>query len=83
MRKFKDLDEVEEWLAPMDYTGFWFAVESLKLKLQDRRHCDAQITSGEVEEKLILGVLKSMARMEIGERHGLRWRAPTPWVKAV
>ena len=83
MRKFKDLDEVEEWLAPMDFAGFWFAVEPLELTLQDRGHCDEQIKRQEVDEKLILGVLKSMARMEIGERQGLRWRAPTPWVKAV
>jgi hypothetical protein len=83
MRKFKDLDEIEEWLAPMDYQGFWYALEPYELVLQERAHCDGQIKSGEVEETLVLSVLKSMARMEIGERQSLHWRAPTPWVQEV
>lgn len=83
MRKFKDLDEIEEWVAPMDYQGFWFAVAPFDLVLQDRAHCDGQIKSGEVDEALVLSVLKTMVRMEIGKQQNLHWRAPTPWVQEV
>ena len=83
MKKFKDLDDIEEWLAPMDYQGFWYVIAPYGLVLQDRAHCDGQIKNGEVEEALILSCLKTMARMEIGQQQDLRWRSPTPWVQEV
>ena len=83
MNKFKDIDEVEEWLKPMDYGGFWYAIEPHNLVLQSRDHCDQQIRDGEVKEELVLSVLKGMARMELTKRHELHWRMPTPWIKVV
>lgn len=83
MRKFKDIDEVESWLEPMDYEGFWFAVEPLDMELQPKAHCDRQIASGEVDEATILDGLKYLARIELTKRQGLHWRSPTPWLKLV
>lgn len=83
MREFKDIDEVEAWLKPMDYPGFWFAVEPYDLTLQPKDHCNQQIASGEVDEATVLDVLKYFARLELTRRFDLRSRMPTPWVKLV
>ncbi len=83
MKEFKYIDDVEEWLEPMDYAGFWFAVEPYDLALQPREHCDRQIASGEVEQSLILDGLKYLARMELREKLRLESRLPTPWLKLV
>jgi len=83
MRKFKTIDEVEQWLEPMDYQGFWHAMRNYDLVLQPRDHCDNQIESGVIDLETVLDVLKSMARMELTQRQGLHWRMPTPWLKLV
>ncbi|WP_162742277.1 hypothetical protein [Nitratireductor sp. OM-1] len=67
----------------MSYLEFWTAIAPFNLVLQDRAHCDAQIRSGEVDEDTVLTVLKHMARVELRERHGLKWRPVTPWLKVV
>lgn len=76
MRQFADINEVEEWLEPLDYQAFWFAVEPFNLVLQPRDHCDQQIRDGEVEQELVLEVLKYFARIELTKRHNLNWRLP-------
>ncbi len=83
MKSFRYIDDIEDWLEPMDYHGFWYAVHPFDLVLQPRDHCDQQIASGEVDKKLVLDVLKAMTRMELTKRHGLHWRMPTPWLKLV
>lgn len=83
MKEFRYIDDVEEWLEPMDYSGFWFAIEPYDLVLQPREHCDRQIASREVEQSLILECLKYMARLELMEKLGLESRLPTPWLKLV
>ncbi len=83
MRKFKTIDDVVKWLEPMDYQGFWAAIAPYDLVLQRREHCDSQIASGEIDLETVLDVLKSMARMELTQRHDLHWKMPHPWVKLV
>lgn len=83
MKKFRGIDDVESWLKPMDYDGFWYAIESHNLVLQPRDDCEQQIRDGEVTRDVVLNVLKGIARMELAKRHGLHWRMPTPWKKLV
>ncbi|MBG6166774.1 hypothetical protein IWQ54_006473 [Labrenzia sp. EL_195] len=83
MRKFKDIDEVSEWLEPMDYEGFWYAVAPYDLVLQAREHCDRQIREEGVSRDVVLDVLKYFARMELTAKFGLSDRMPTPWLKPV
>jgi len=75
---FKDIQYVEEWLAPMDYIAFWEAVEPYNLILQDRDHCDEQIASGLVEQSLVLRVLKGMAENELARKLNLKDRIHHP-----
>jgi hypothetical protein len=81
MAQFTYIDDVEDWLAPMDYDGFWYAVAPYNLVLQDKDHCDRQIEEGIVEQALVLDVLKSMARIELTQILKLHRKMPTPWVQ--
>lgn len=83
MQRFRYIDDIEDWLAPMDYEGFWYAVAPYNLILQPRAHCDDQIARGLVDEATVLDVVKHMARMELTKRHGLKWREVTPWLRVV
>ncbi|MGJ8572281.1 MAG: hypothetical protein ACSHXI_16445 [Hoeflea sp.] len=83
MKNFKYIDEVEAWLAPMNYLEFWTAIAPYDLVLQDRSHCDAQIGSGEVDESTVLVVLKHMARVELAKLQELNWKPVTPWLQLV
>ncbi|XAT60637.1 hypothetical protein GN278_07320 [Rhodobacteraceae bacterium Araon29] len=62
---FEDLQDITEWLEPLDYLAFWNAVEPYNLTLQDRDHCDELIANGKVGASLILDVLKGLAEMEL------------------
>ncbi len=83
MKKFRDIQAVEEWLEPMDYPGFWYAVEPYSLNLQDREDCDQQLREGGVPVDTMLEVLKGFARIELTQKFGLKHRDPAPWLKEV
>ena len=83
MRQFRYIDDVEEWLRPMDYQGFWVATAPFGLTLQPRDHCDREIREGLVDEATVLSVLKSLAVLELTKRHKLKIKIPTPWLKLV
>ncbi|MGL1921245.1 MAG: hypothetical protein OCD03_09460 [Hyphomicrobiales bacterium] len=83
MKNFKYIDDVESWVEPMDYQGFWYAVQPYNLVLQPRDHCDEQISTGVIDEATVLDVLKMFVSLELTERHGLRRREVTPWLKLV
>ncbi|MGJ8531670.1 MAG: hypothetical protein ACSHYC_05765 [Alphaproteobacteria bacterium] len=68
MREFCDIDDVEEWLEPLDYETFWYEVLPFELTLQDRHHCDHQIRVGGISQDLVLDVLKGMARLELTQK---------------
>ena len=71
---FDDIQDVREWLDPLDTIAFWEAVEPYPLTLQDRDHCDALIASGTVDARLILDVLKGLARAELARSFNLKDR---------
>lgn len=75
---FEDIQNVEEWLEPLDYIEFWDAVSPYYLRLQDRDHCDGLIANGKVSASLILSGLKGLAVMELRVAFGLKDRIYTP-----
>ncbi|MCB1471019.1 MAG: hypothetical protein KDK08_28525 [Rhizobiaceae bacterium] len=75
---FGDREDVEEWLKPLDYEGFWREIEIFALDIQPRESCDAQIANGEIDEATVLFVLKGMARLELIERYALPVRDVMP-----
>jgi hypothetical protein len=83
MNDFKSIDDIEAWLEPMDYAGFWYAVAPYDLVLQPKSHCDQQIAAGEADEALVLDMLKYFARLELTKRLNLSWRTPAVWLQAV
>ncbi|MFD0917256.1 hypothetical protein ACFQ14_12620 [Pseudahrensia aquimaris] len=83
MKQFRYVEDTEDWLAPMDYEGFWYAVEPYELALPDKAHCDQQIRDGEAERGVILSVIKDMAQRDLSDRLGLGRRETTPWLQAV
>lgn len=83
MKKFKYVEDIDDWLEPMDYQGFWFAVAPYDLVLQTREHCDREIAADNSEAEIILKVLKHMAQMELRQKLGLKRREVTPWLKLV
>lgn len=75
---FQDIQDVEEWLAPLDYIAFWEAVAPYSLGLQDRDHCDGLIAGGKVTPALLLEVLKIMATSELRIAFNLKDRIIDP-----
>lgn len=75
---FEDIQDVEEWLAPLDYIAFWEAVAPYDLGLQDRGLCDGLIASGKVKPALMLANLKFMAMLELRIAFGLKARVHQP-----
>lgn len=75
---FEDIQDVEEWLEPLDYIAFWDAIAPYHLTLQGRDHCDGLIASGKVGAGLILSGLKGFAVMELRVAFDLKDRIYTP-----
>ncbi|MEM7427865.1 MAG: hypothetical protein AAF441_17360 [Pseudomonadota bacterium] len=76
---FEDTDDVVEWLAPLDYLGFWEAVEPYAIFPDgDRDHCDTCIAKRGVPQEQVLKCLKAMARVQLTERLGLQHRIYEP-----
>lgn len=80
MLVFKDMEDVEEWLAPLDYEAFWRETAIFGLAIQPRESCDRQIGSRSVDEATVLSALKGMARLELIEHFALRVRDTMPWM---
>lgn len=83
MRNFKYINDVQDWLEPMDYQGFWVAIAPYDLVVQPRWHCDQQIADGAADQATVLAVVKDMARIELVQREGLQRRPITPWLQLV
>ena len=47
---FQDIQDVEEWLAPLDWIAFWEAIAPYRLGMDDREHCDGLIAGGMLRE---------------------------------
>lgn len=82
---FEDLEEVEEWLEPLDYVAFWEAVAPYSLfSMEDRDHCDRLIAGAKVKPATILKGLKGMAVDELTRRFELTFRKhQTPELQAI
>jgi len=80
MIAFRDYEDVEEWLAPLDYIAFWEAVAPYDLCLIDRDHCDGLIAGGKADTDLVLNALKFLAVMGMRAKFNLRHRIPEPVV---
>ena len=63
--QFKDINDVVDWLEPMDYKTFWKEIKPFCLILLPREKCDADIASGATDEETVLYVMKNFARMEL------------------
>lgn len=79
MQTFNDMEDVEEWLEPLDYETFWREAAPFDLALEPKKSCDAQIASGSIDQGTVLYVLKGLARLELVERYALRPRDTMPW----
>ena len=82
MEKFRNIEDVVKWLEPMNYEEFWYAIDPHNLVIQERSHCDDEISKG-VDPDLILSCLKYMARDELTKKHQLTWKPLMPWLKVV
>jgi hypothetical protein len=72
---FQDVEEVEEWLEPMDYITLWEAMVPYGVfSIAERDHCDELIASGTVKVETILYGIKAIARTGLIERFGLDHR---------
>jgi uncharacterized protein (DUF608 family) len=76
---FDDEDELEDWLAELDYEAFWKAIVCLpELELEDRAAFDALIADGHGTEAEILQSLKIIAQITIAEARDLLPRIIEP-----
>jgi len=81
MMKFKDIDDIVEWLEPMDYETFWKEIKPFCLIMLPREKCDADIANGATDEATVLYVLKNFARMELASILKLEWRIDVPMME--
>ena len=79
MQMFDDMEDLEDWLAPLDYQRFWEETAVFTLELEPKESCDEQIAAGSIDEATVLFVLKGIARLELVQRFGLKPRDTVPW----
>lgn len=76
---FEDVDDVIEWLEPMNYRQVWDAVRPYAVfSDKDRDHCDGLIAGGKVKPDSILRGLKTMARLSLTDKFDLKDRIHDP-----
>ena len=75
---FQDIQDLEDWLRPLDYVQFWDAVEPYGFSMQERDHCNELIAGGEVDPALIPGGLKFMAVLKLSASLNLKDRIREP-----
>lgn len=76
---FEDIEDVQDWLEPLDYISFWKAVEPHNIfALEDRAYFDDVIASSVTDTETLLICLKAEARQALTESFGLTHRTYTP-----
>lgn len=80
---FKTSNDVEAWLAPMNYEEFWRAIKPHCLVIPRRAACDAQIATGEAVFDDVLAGLKVLAGHLLKKRHGLTRKPAGPMLRVV
>jgi hypothetical protein len=83
MKKFRWIDDVEEWLEPMGYDELWEAVHFHCLVMHTREECDAQIEAGLADREDVLFGLKVVVCHLLKKRMRLTRKPVTPWLKVV
>lgn len=83
MALFDDIQDVEEWLEPLDYLAFWKAVAPYNLTLQDRDQVEGLIAGGKLDQALALKVLKELAQMELSKTLRLKDRVYHPVIPSI
>ena len=79
MIAFEDIQDIEEWLEPVDYADFWDVVAPWEVfGPEDRDHCDGVIARGISPIETVLFCLKVMVRLELTDRFGLKDRVYEP-----
>lgn len=77
--EFIYINDIEDWLEPMDYETFWEEIRPYCLVMLPREKCDSDIEGG-VDEETILYVLKNFARLELASILKLQWRCDVPLI---
>jgi len=76
---FEDIQDVEDWLAPVDYLAFWEAVTPYSLFEEgERAHYDSVIAGNVSPQETVLYCLKAAARVALTERFDLNHRIFEP-----
>ncbi|MEM7210772.1 MAG: hypothetical protein AAF479_02600 [Pseudomonadota bacterium] len=79
MIAFEDIQDIEEWLAPIGYVALWEATAPWDVFTEDDRdRCDGLIARGKIAQDEILFGLKAMVRLELTARFGLKDRIHDP-----
>ncbi len=79
MRYFDDMEDVEEWLEPLDWDAYWREVSTFDLAIQSRESCEELVANGTLDRSELLGVLKAFVRLEVIALQDLKPRDVMPW----
>lgn len=83
MEEFENSEDVEEWLAPMNYEEFWIAIKPHCLPIPTRASCDKQIATGAAAFEDVREGLKILAAHLLRKRHRLQRRPIGPMLRVV
>lgn len=83
MVKFETIEDVEDWLTPMNYEEFWRAIRPHCLIIHTREDCDAQITAGVATLEDVLFGMKAFAQHQLVKRHKLQRKPIGPVLRVV
>ena len=78
--EFRHINDIEDWLEPMDYETFWEEIRPFCLVMLPRKKCDRDIEDGATDEETVLYVVKNFARMELATILKLEWRIDIPMI---
>ena len=82
MRNFEHVQDVEEWLEPMNWDEFFVKLSPYGVDAEIRADCETSIANG-ASPDTVLSVIKSLMRIELTKELGLKRRPITPWVQLV
>lgn len=76
---FEDIQDIRDWLEPLNYGAFWDAVAFWNIYTgADRAHFDGLLASGVTDTDTVLNCLKAEVRLTLTERFGLEERCFEP-----
>jgi len=82
MRDFEHVQDVEEWLEPMNWDEFFVKLCPYGVDAEIRADCEISVANGG-SQATVLSVIKSLMRIELTNELGLKRRPITPWVQLV